>query len=160
MRSERKLRCYFEPRDRLFAGVLLRACVVLGWGASFGCSGPSIEVLLSRAFQDAHCFALRRDRRRERIGLTFEPLPGGRLSDIEGVLWLAEATGELRTLEFSYVRLPSSVPRGRYEGSAGFRRLEDGAWIIDQWRLSALDMHDPMRIRERTGQLLDVRRLR
>jgi hypothetical protein len=122
--------------------------------------GPSIEVLLSRAFQDAHCFALRRDRRRRLVGLSFEPIPGGQLADIEGVLWLAEATGELRRLEFSYVRMPSSLMSGDYEGFASFRRLDAGAWTIDEWRLSGPDTQDRMRIRERSGQLVEVRRLR
>jgi hypothetical protein len=121
--------------------------------------GPSVEVLLSRAFQDAHCFALRRDRDRRLIGLAFEPLPGRDRPDIEGVLWLTEETAQLQTLEFSYTRLPPGFIRGQYEGSATFRRLEGGAWAIDRWRLSAPDLSDRMRIRERTGELLEARRL-
>ena len=116
--------------------------------------GPSLEVLLSRSFQDTHCFSLRR--RRNQIGLSFEPVPGGQLSDIEGVLWLAEATGELRTLEFSYVRLPLGFIRGQYEGSARFRRLDAGSWAIDEWSLSAPNMDNMMRLRVRTGEILEV----
>jgi len=98
--------------------------------------GPSGEVLLSQSFLDTHCFFLRRDPGRpDRIGLAFEPVPERRLTDIEGVLWLDQQTAELRTLEFRYTRMPSSLPGGTYGGAVEFQRLPDGAFIVRKWEI-------------------------
>jgi hypothetical protein len=100
--------------------------------------GPNTDVLLSREFQNTHCLGLRRERTRpEQIGLTFAPVEGRTLPDIEGVLWLDAASAELRTLEFEYRNMPSRLIRGDYVGSADFIRLAEGTWIIRRWRLAS-----------------------
>jgi len=98
--------------------------------------GPNTDVLLSASFVATHCLALRRTGDHPgQIGLAFEPAPGRRLPDIEGTLWLDEATAELRTLEFSYRNIPRQMRAGRYSGFAEFQRLPGGAWIIRRWWL-------------------------
>jgi hypothetical protein len=98
--------------------------------------GPNTDVLLSREFQSSHCLGLRRDRKRpEQIGLTFEPVGGRNVPEIEGVLWLDAASAELRTLEFEYRNMPARLIRGTYSGSADFIRLQEGTWIIRRWLL-------------------------
>jgi hypothetical protein len=100
--------------------------------------GPNTEVLLSPGFQATHCLGLRRDRSRpEQIGLTFKPVDGRELPDIEGVLWLDAASAELRTLEFQYENLYPWLTRGAYTGTADFVRLEEGTWIIRRWQISS-----------------------
>jgi hypothetical protein len=84
--------------------------------------GPNTDVLLSREFQNTHCLGLRRGRDRpDQIGLTFEPIEGRVLPDIEGVLWLGN--------------MPRSLIPGDYTGFAEFIRLPEGTWIIRRWWL-------------------------
>jgi hypothetical protein len=97
--------------------------------------GPDTDVLLSREFQDTHCFSLRR-KGEDQIGLVFKPVPGRKVTDIEGVLWLDAETAELQRLEFKYRRVPAGMPVGSYSGFIEFQRLEIGAWIIGRWQLN------------------------
>ena len=109
--------------------------------------GPSADVLLSDRFLDSHCFFLRRDNEHEaQIGLAFEPVRGRRVPDIEGTLWIDEASAELRSLEFEYVHMPSGVARGPRGGHASFHRLPNGAFVIKQWSI-----HSPLVRLERSG---------
>jgi len=106
--------------------------------------GPDVDALLSDWFLDGHCFRLVRDA--GRIGLAFRPLDRGQRVELEGVLWLDEATAELRTLEFRYVGLPYGTAAALAGGEARFARLGDGRWILHEWTLRApeleLDSHD------------------
>ncbi len=96
--------------------------------------GPNADVLLSDVFLDTHCFFLRRDGDRpDRIGLAFEPVRGRRIADIEGTLWLDERSAALESIEFAYVNLPGSLPRGNRGGRAIYQRLPDGAFIVSEW---------------------------
>lgn len=97
---------------------------------------PTPDVLLSDAFLDSHCFNLSRDAtsRPGQIGLAFEPLPGPN-TDVAGVLWLDDASAELRELEYRYERLPRDLPAGPSGGRASFQRLPNGAWIVRDWRI-------------------------
>lgn len=96
--------------------------------------GPNAEVLLSDPFLDNHCMFLLRDREKPgQIALAFEPVPGRRVTDIRGELWLDENTAELRSLEFRYTNIPGSMPVGEYGGEATFQRLPSGAWIVRTW---------------------------
>jgi hypothetical protein len=99
---------------------------------------PDAEVLLSESFLDTHCFAVAEAPagEPELIGLRFEPLPEGRLPDIQGVLWIEKGTAELRRLEFTYARLP--FRHGRWDqvgGRVDFERLATGAWIVRRWHV-------------------------
>lgn len=98
--------------------------------------GPNTDLLLSAEFQRTHCFGLREERERPGlIGLTFEPIEGRELPDIEGVLWVDARTAELRTLEFRYRNMPRTLIEGDYTGLAAFERLDGGHWVIRRWRL-------------------------
>ncbi|MGH7502300.1 MAG: carboxypeptidase regulatory-like domain-containing protein [Longimicrobiales bacterium] len=109
--------------------------------------GPNADVLLADRFLDSHCFFLRRDKDHPaQIGLAFEPVRGRRVPDIEGTLWLEEASAQLRSLEFAFVRLPSNVARGPKGGHAEFHRLPNGAFIIREWAI-----HSPLVRLERSG---------
>ncbi|HET7228873.1 MAG TPA: TonB-dependent receptor [Longimicrobium sp.] len=99
---------------------------------------PDARVLLSTEFQEGHCFALRDAPAGEPglIGLSFEPVRQGDLSDIRGTLWVERATAELKRLEYQYTKVPGL--RGTSESASGrmdFRRLDDGRWVVSRWAI-------------------------
>ncbi|MDX1395274.1 MAG: carboxypeptidase-like regulatory domain-containing protein [Gemmatimonadota bacterium] len=100
---------------------------------------PDAAALLSSAFHASHCFGLTRtDADGEpRIGLTFTPRPDRAVPEIDGVMWLAEETAELRRVEFNYVHvpLPRGVNRRLLEGVVVFDRLPQGPFYVSEWRL-------------------------
>lgn len=104
-------------------------------------NAPDVDVLLSDAFEDAHCFRVRPAGPGEEgmIGLAFEPVArsagGSRNPGIRGVLWLDRASAELRRMDYTYVNLPPRVAEGVAEGSIEFQRLPNGAWIVPAWRI-------------------------
>jgi hypothetical protein len=96
---------------------------------------PDETVLLSDQFGATHCFrVVREDGRPGQIGVAFEPVPRRRMADIVGVLWVDEASAELRELVFRFV---NAGIIGRYEatGFTRFLRVPSGAWIVDEWLL-------------------------
>jgi len=125
-----------NPFSTLPPEVIAESGYTVGRGTSTMIYGPDTDVLLSPGFQETHCFGLREDRRRGRIGLTFKPVSGRKVTDIEGVLWIDGTSNELLRLEFTYRNIPRDLLPGKYSGFAEFQRLESGAWIINRWRLS------------------------
>lgn len=112
---------------------------------------PDATVLLSDSFLDAHCFEVAPNSDDDRVGLRFSPVEGREIPDIEGVLWLDRATGELRTLEFTYVGIPYGP--GSWEGVGGrvdFERLATGVWIVRQWHIRMPRTADSMQ--DRSGR--------
>ena len=109
---------------------------------------PDAEVLLSDAFVHSHCFGLR-EGEGDRIGLAFEPFPGARRSDIEGVLWLDAKTSELEQLDFLYRYGFHEREVGKPGGEVAFTRLPNGAWIVRRWaiRMPVLELVARGRIR-------------
>ena len=98
---------------------------------------PDADVLLSDAFLDTHCFRLQRTERNDEqlIGLSFEPIPGRRVPEVKGVLWLDQSTARLRSIEFGYVNLHSEV-RGQYGGGEVIlAELPNGTWIVTEWEI-------------------------
>lgn len=95
--------------------------------------GPDAEMLLSARFLGTHCFRVERDG--DDVGLAFEPKPDREVTDLEGVIWLDRSTGLLRRVDFSF-RGGRAVTTGA-RGEVRFRRLSDGRWIIQHWRLRA-----------------------
>ena len=96
---------------------------------------PDETVLLSDQFGATHCFrVVREDRRPGQIGVAFEPVPRRSTPDIVGVLWVDEASAELREVVFHFV---NAGIIGRYEatGFTRFLRVPSGAWIVDEWLL-------------------------
>ena len=96
---------------------------------------PDERVLLSEEFAATHCFGVvRQGARPGQVGLVFEPAPGRRRSDIRGVLWVDEATAELRETVFNYVNAGVAT-RYQPSGFTRFRRMPSGAWLVDEWWL-------------------------
>ncbi|MEN8376019.1 MAG: carboxypeptidase-like regulatory domain-containing protein [Gemmatimonadota bacterium] len=95
--------------------------------------GPDAEMLLSERFLETHCF--RTKRKDDEIGLEFEPKPDRGVTDLKGVLWLDQRTARLLRVEFSFAG-GRAVTTGA-GGDVEFRRLADGRWIIQRWRLRA-----------------------
>jgi len=97
---------------------------------------PGIDVLLSPAFANDHCFRVTRDARRaELIGLAFEPTPDRkRTAEISGTLWVDRASSQLRRLEFQFANVP--FEQGEMAGGdLQFVRMRDGTWAISQWNI-------------------------
>lgn len=97
--------------------------------------GADATLLLSDAFMETHCFGLTERAEEGLVGLTFEPVPGRSVPDIEGVLWIEASTARLRTLEYAYTRYPVNypLPRSRFGGRTAFRHLPGGGVAVEEW---------------------------
>ncbi len=96
---------------------------------------PDETVFLSNEFAATHCFRLVREKERKgRIGLAFKPIPRRKVSDIAGVLWVDEATSELREMTFQFVNA-GVIDQFEAGGFTRFRRMASGAWLVDEWQL-------------------------
>jgi hypothetical protein len=96
---------------------------------------PDETVLLSDQFAATHCFrVVREDGRPREIGVAFEPAPLRKVPDIVGVLWLDEASAELREVVFKFVNA-GILSRFEASGFTRFLRVPSGAWIVDEWLL-------------------------
>lgn len=97
--------------------------------------GVDADVLISDEFLDRHCFhsVIGEGKNRGSIGLAFSPVPKTKLPDVKGTLWLNPRTFELQYLEFTYENLPREYRLKGTGGRTEFRRLDNGAWIVDKW---------------------------
>lgn len=97
--------------------------------------GPDADVLLSEQFLDTHCFRARRGEKETAglIGLAFDPARGRKLPDIKGTLWIDPKSNELEFIEFAYTGVNSKMNVKGVGGRTYFRRLPNGAWIVDGW---------------------------
>ncbi len=104
---------------------------------------PDARVLLSRSFQDTHCFGVEDDEPDELPpgvapgawrGIAFEPRDRNE-PDVRGVLWIDRRSLEPRRLDFRYTDLPIPVEHDELGGRVGFRRLPEGPWIVSDWRI-------------------------
>ena len=99
--------------------------------------GPDERVLQSEQFAATHCFRLVREAERPGlIGVSFEPVPRRSLPDISGVIWVDQATSELREMDFRFVNA-GALTRFDAGGFTRFSRVRSGAWIVDEWQLRA-----------------------
>ncbi len=98
---------------------------------------PDATVLLSQEFQDTHCFGLRRARLGETpvLGVTFTPRGSRSVVEIEGTLWIDEATAELRRVQLVYrnVPLPRGTDRRLVGADLSFARLPNGPFYVREW---------------------------
>ena len=98
---------------------------------------PDETVLLSEPFAATHCFRVVRQRDRAgQIGVSFEPIPRREIPDIAGVLWVDQETSQLREVVFRFVNA-GAMSQFEAGGFTHFRRVASGAWIVDEWKLSA-----------------------
>jgi hypothetical protein len=97
--------------------------------------GPDETVLLSDQFAATHCFRIVRDKKHAgQVGVAFAPAPHRKTADIQGTLWVDEATSELRRMDFRYVNA-GVIDRFDASGFTHFRRMPSGAWIVDEWKI-------------------------
>ncbi len=128
---------------------------------------PGPRTLFSQEFLATHCLRVRRDG--ELIGLGFEPSLDRNVPDVQGTLWVDSTSLMLETLDFEYVNLPRWIPDGVALGTAEFRRLPNGAWVMQYWRLEAPIKHEisarqgffgipdgVFGIRVRTGRIVEI----
>ena len=98
---------------------------------------PDATVLLSDQFREAHCFGLRRaDTDGEAmLGITFDPHGARSRVEIEGTIWIDQASAELREVELVYRNVP--LPRGADRQLIGanlvFDRLPSGPFYVRDW---------------------------
>ncbi len=98
---------------------------------------PDANTLLDPSFHRTHCFwAVRgEDERTGMIGLAFEPAPDRKLPDVEGTLWLDEASSELREIAFRFTDIPLRISTNNLGGFARFLQMPSGAWILNSWQV-------------------------
>ncbi len=99
---------------------------------------PDLDVLLSRSFENTHCFdpALTHDG--ALVGLSFDP--GSSLknnTDIAGTFWLDSASHELRRLTFHHTGLPYILGNSTRESVVRFATFAPDAWFIPEWTIRA-----------------------
>ena len=68
--------------------------------------------------------------------MSFEPVPRRELPDIRGVIWVDQRSAELREINFRFVNA-GALSRFDAGGFTRFRRMPSGAWIVDEWQLTA-----------------------
>jgi hypothetical protein len=114
-------------------------------GAGWQYFAPDETVLLSEPFAATHCFrVVRQPDRAGQIGVSFEPIPGRRVADIKGVLWVDQETSQLREVVFRFVNAGAMTQFGA-DGVTHFRRVPSGAWIVDEWKLRAPRLSEALR---------------
>ncbi|MGE0352232.1 MAG: carboxypeptidase-like regulatory domain-containing protein [Gemmatimonadales bacterium] len=98
--------------------------------------GPDARVLFADWFLSSHCFSVTAADSRI-ISIGFEPEAAGSRVDLRGTLEIERRTMQLDRIEFHYTGLPAWVPENQAGGEMSFRRLENGAWLVTEWRLRA-----------------------
>lgn len=100
--------------------------------------GPDAAVLFAPWFRASHCFAIDARGGGDSLVVSFIPkrAPKGKV-DVSGALVLDRMTLSLRRLVFQYVGLPRWVPGHSAGGEIGFKRLTNGLWVADSWRIKA-----------------------
>ncbi len=116
---------------------------------------PDAEVLVSEEFLDSYCFGLRRGtgQSASMIGVTFEPAKANPLPGIKGVLWVDEQTAELRHAEYAYTKLPGGVESRDVGGRIEFKKLPNGIWLVQRWRIRMPVVQIPRALFRRQGDL-------
>lgn len=99
---------------------------------------PDAEVLASNAFAADHCFELASEEEAPApglVGLSFRPTEWWGSVTVRGTFWLSTDPVRLQELRFSYAGLSRDLPEGRLGGRIRYRRLPDGGWIVEDWRI-------------------------
>ena len=120
-------------------------------GDSITFYAPGIDMLVSNAFIEDHCFRIARGSDAKKLGLEFEPTSARRkIPEIKGAIWIDRTSSELRRLEFRYTNVPpeQSDDAG---GDVEFTRMANGGWVISRWSirmpvLERVDQQRPFRV--------------
>ncbi len=117
-------------------------------GGDFSFFAPDEQSLLSEAFLTTHCFATpKRDRDPALAELSFRPVRGRSVADVEGTAFVDTLSGELRRIEFHYVVARRLIPvQAKHAGGeVVLRRLANGQWIVSNFaiRMPLLHHADP-----------------
>jgi hypothetical protein len=137
-----QVRVLRQPSRHVFTSVSRDSLVSQGFVAINGSEvryrAPDPQLLLSSDFTAKHCFSLEpRTRASDEegiVGLRFQPVDTRSTRyDIEGVVWVHAATGELRRIDFRYTNMPeaSGIVAG---GTVELARLAGGQWVVSRWR--------------------------
>jgi len=117
------------PADTLSSRGYLRGDTLLA---------PDADVLLSPSFASDHCFGVDRSRQSVGlVGLAFRPVPGRKIPDVRGVLWVDRGTAALRTMDFTYTGLVFPAGADSAGGHLAFDRLPNGAWLVSSWSVQS-----------------------
>jgi carboxypeptidase family protein/TonB-dependent receptor-like protein len=104
-----------------------------GWVTYYA---PDLEMLLSNAFLEDHCFRIARSSDVNRVGVEFEPIDARKeLPEIRGVVWLDRRSSELQKMEFRYTSVLREQERHGAGGEMDFVRMKNGAWAIARWHI-------------------------
>jgi hypothetical protein len=99
---------------------------------------PDLEVLLSRSFENTHCFGPSLLRDGALIGLSFEPSKSlAKHPDIAGTFWLEPASHELRRLTFHYTGLPFAMDDSTSASTLTFAKFDAVDWFMPSWVIRA-----------------------
>ncbi len=99
---------------------------------------PDLDVMLSRSFENTHCFrpAILRDG--ALVGLEFEPAKSLKnRTDIAGAFWLDRATHELRQLNFHHTGLPMFTDDSIEGSVVEFAKFDGQRWFMPSWAIRA-----------------------
>lgn len=124
-----------KPYRAVSVDSLARFGFVQFYGNDIVYFGPDAEVLLSDVFLEQHCFrtVVGSGLTGGLVGLAFEPVQTKQERDIEGTLWMDAKSLELRHIEYRYTNMPRTHNLKTLGGRTDFRRLPNGAWIVDRW---------------------------
>ena len=121
---------------------------VPGQRQTFDYYAPDAELVLSREFEQRHCFGIREDEEDpDRVGISFEPVRDDGPPGIEGVFWLARDDGAPLELKFNYTdhlhrpAIPESF-QPYFGGEVTFAQLDDGLWVVEDWILRLPQYHE------------------
>lgn len=105
--------------------------------------GPDERVLLSDWFLTSHCFTVSATDD-SIVAVDFAPAERRGLADIAGTMRFDTDSLVLRSLRFTYVRLPRWVPEGVAGGAVEFERMAGVGLVATQWWLRAPIAEVPM----------------
>jgi hypothetical protein len=96
---------------------------------------PDEAVLLSDGFLRTHCLTLvpGESAPEGRVGLAFEPAPGRSVPEVEGTVWLDDATAALHSVAFRFANLRRPYDTRDLGGHVEFRPLPSGDWVVERW---------------------------
>lgn len=99
---------------------------------------PDLDVMLSRSFENTHCFLPTLMRDGPLLGLSFEPARSLKNhTDIAGTFWVDPASRELQRLTFHHTGLPFVMDDSTGESTVTFAKLDAQDWFIPSWTIRA-----------------------